>query len=84
MEAKDTVISWERIRMVLHEQDKKGTTDNMFRLEAIAEAQRDFSDKGWIEELDKLFEDCIEPPVLNPPLLKIYNWWQALKGGKKW
>ncbi len=31
------VISWERIRMVLHREDK--TTDNMFRLEAIAEEQ---------------------------------------------
>ncbi len=59
MEAKDTVISWERIRMVLHEQDKKGTTDNMFRLEAIAEAQAEISfkagrgeeQKSWTNEL---------------------------------
>ena len=36
MEAKDTVISWEKIRMVLQEQDRIGQRDNMFRLEAIA------------------------------------------------
>ena len=39
MKAKDTVISWERIRMVFQEQDKKGTTDNMFIMEALCEAQ---------------------------------------------
>ncbi len=57
MEAKDwekTVISWERIRMVLHEQDKKGTTDNMFRLEAIAQAQARSSDKEWWRLLERI------------------------------
>jgi len=34
-----TVISWERMRMALQEQDKLGQHDNMFRLESIAKAQ---------------------------------------------
>jgi len=39
-----TVISWERIRMVLQKQDKQ--RNNMFRLEAIAGAQlQDCKDK---------------------------------------
>ena len=43
MEAKDTVISWEKIRMVLQEQDRIGQRDNMFRLEAIARTQAEIS-----------------------------------------
>jgi len=43
MKWEDTVISWERIRMVLQEQHKKGVTDNMFTLEAIAKAQAEIS-----------------------------------------
>lgn len=38
---KELALSWEKIRMVLHEQDEQGTRDNMFKLEAIAQAQSD-------------------------------------------
>ena len=51
MKAEDTVISWERIRMILQEQDKKEQRDNMFRLEAIAEAQAEISFKAGIKEV---------------------------------
>ncbi|KKL84134.1 hypothetical protein LCGC14_1967760 [marine sediment metagenome] len=46
MKAEDTIMSWERIRMILQEQDKKGQHDNMFRLEAIAQAQAEISFKA--------------------------------------
>ncbi len=46
MKAEDTIMSWEGIRMILQEQDKKGQHDNMFRLEAIAQAQAEISLKA--------------------------------------
>ena len=68
IEAKDTVISWERIRMVLHEQDKKGTTDNMFRLEAIAEAQAEITAPIFFKAgQDSVFGSM---PENLPPLLE--------------
>ena len=45
-----TVMSWERIRMVFQEQDKKGTTDNMFRMEALCERQAEVSFKAGYGE----------------------------------
>ena len=55
MKAEDTVMSWEGIRIVLQEQDKKGQHDNMFRLEAIAQAQAeitwDLAFKAGIKEV---------------------------------
>ncbi len=47
-------ISWERIRIALQEEDKKGTTDNMFRLEAVAQAQLDSCEKELREILGKM------------------------------
>ena len=38
---KPPLLSWERIRMVLQEQDRLGQRDNMFRLEAIVQDQVD-------------------------------------------
>ena len=52
-----TVMSWERIRMVFQEQDKKGTTDNMFRMEALCAAQAKISYKAGIREVVKWFMD---------------------------
>ena len=49
MKASDTVMSWERIRIILHEQDKKEQHDNMFRLESIAEAQAEITGKIMYE-----------------------------------
>ena len=40
---KDTVISWERMRMVFQEQDKEGVTNNMFRMDAIVETQAEIT-----------------------------------------
>lgn len=37
------LLSWERIRMVFQEQDKKGQHDNMFRMEALCQKQRDLT-----------------------------------------
>ena len=41
MTNKPPLLSWEGIRMVIQEQDKLGQSNNMFRLEAIAQAQVD-------------------------------------------
>ena len=50
MKAKDTVMSWERIRMVLQKQDELLQHDPMFRLEAIAKSQSEISFKAGIKE----------------------------------
>ncbi len=44
-----TVISWERIRMVLQEQDKQDQRDPMFRLESIAESQLQHTKKQLLD-----------------------------------
>ena len=56
MKAKDTVMSWERIRMVFQEQDKKGVTDNMFTMEALCLDQAEISLKaGAVNERERIF-----------------------------
>ena len=44
------MMSWERIRMVFQEQDKKGITDNMFRMEALCQTQAEIAFKAGYEQ----------------------------------
>ena len=60
MEAKDTVISWEKIRMVLQEQDRMGQRNNMFRLESIAQAQAEITWKAREPEITETRREIVE------------------------
>ncbi len=82
MGAKDTVISRERIRMILHEQDEKGQRDNMFRLESLVKAQAEISFRaGANEEARRGFERCAMThedgrKEGRQEVVEFFIWWQ--------
>jgi len=87
MKPEDTVMSWERIRMILQEQDKKEQRDNMFRLEAIAQAQAEISFKAGMKEVVEWFRrnSVIRRPLnSNTPLFRQVGEdnWQAFLESK--
>ena len=66
----DTVMSWERIRIILHEQDKVRQRDNMFCLEAIAKAQAELTGPiafkaGIREVVEWMKENCKESDLVD-------------------
>ena len=73
------IISWERIRMVLQEENKKQTTNNMFRLEAIARTQLESCE----EEIGEIFKEIAklgDGDWGDKEINKLFRRWvQALK-----
>ncbi len=83
------LLSWEGIRIVLHKQDKAGQSDNMFRLEAIAQAQLEHAIPIIAKEERGRIIDFLEKHKVRTGAQRGWHisfsetTWQALKGEDK-
>jgi sulfur relay (sulfurtransferase) DsrC/TusE family protein len=81
---KAQVLSWEGIRIVLHQEDNKEQKDNMFRLESIAEAQLESDHAHYTKEHQRVIREIIQflADYENLPPAKFLNKYPEYDNGK--